>query len=159
MCAHLMKQYIGGLPWWSSGKESPSNAGDPGSIPGRGTKIPHATEQLSSHATTTELACLNEREKTRTSQLERHPRAAATREKPTRHNEDPTQPKINKFLKVKKKEYIGANTESTAVGVVRKTGERGVQRCEVNLRLEVRVAVTIEMTNWPSVKKGEGRQK
>ena len=33
-------------------KNPPSNAGDAGSIPGRGTKIPHATEQLSPHATT-----------------------------------------------------------------------------------------------------------
>ena len=32
----------------------PSNAGDTGSIPGRGTKIPHATGQLSSHTTTRE---------------------------------------------------------------------------------------------------------
>ena len=30
----------------------PSNAGDAGSIPGQGTKIPHATGQLSRHATT-----------------------------------------------------------------------------------------------------------
>ena len=29
------------------GKEMPSNAGDTGWIPGRGTKIPHATGQLS----------------------------------------------------------------------------------------------------------------
>ena len=28
-------------------KNPPSNAGDAGSIPGRGTKIPHATGQLS----------------------------------------------------------------------------------------------------------------
>ena len=39
----------------------PSNAGDVGSIPGRGTKIPHAVGQLSLPATTTELMCLNER--------------------------------------------------------------------------------------------------
>ena len=36
----------------------PYNAGDVGSIPGRGTKIPHATGQLSPHATTTELTRL-----------------------------------------------------------------------------------------------------
>ena len=36
-----------GLPWWSSGEELPSNAGDVGSIPGWGTKIPHAAGQLS----------------------------------------------------------------------------------------------------------------
>ena len=40
-------------------KNPPSNAGDAGSIPGRGTKIPHAVGQLSLRATTTELACLN----------------------------------------------------------------------------------------------------
>ena len=38
-----------------------SNAGDSGLIPGQGTKIPHATEQLSPHATTEEAACCNER--------------------------------------------------------------------------------------------------
>ena len=37
----------------------PSNAGDAGSIPGWGTKIPHAAGQLSPCATTTELARLN----------------------------------------------------------------------------------------------------
>ena len=37
----------------------PYNAGDKGSIPGQGTKIPHAARQLSLHATTTELAGLN----------------------------------------------------------------------------------------------------
>ena len=42
-------------------KNPPSNAGDVGSTPGRGTKIPHATGQLSLRATTTELARLNER--------------------------------------------------------------------------------------------------
>ena len=31
-----------------------SNAGDTGSSPGRGTKIPHAAEQLSLHTTTRE---------------------------------------------------------------------------------------------------------
>ena len=35
-------------------KNPPSNAGDVGSIPGGGTKIPHATGQLSLCATTTE---------------------------------------------------------------------------------------------------------
>ena len=32
----------------------PFNSGDAGSIPGQGTKIPHAVEQLSLRATTTE---------------------------------------------------------------------------------------------------------
>ena len=39
----------------------PSSAGDMGLILGQGTEISHATGQLSPHATTTELACLNER--------------------------------------------------------------------------------------------------
>ena len=43
-------------------KNPPSNAGDVGSIPGRGTKIPHALGQLSPHATTTELARLSKRD-------------------------------------------------------------------------------------------------
>ena len=52
------------LPWWSVLKNPPSNAGDAGLIPGQGTKIPYAMGQLS-------------------------PRAA-TREKPTHHNKEPT---------------------------------------------------------------------
>ena len=40
-------------------KNPPSNAGDVGSIPGRGTKIPHAVGQLSPRATNTELMRLN----------------------------------------------------------------------------------------------------
>ena len=35
-------------------KNLPGNAGDVGSIPGQGTKIPHAKEQLSPRAPTTE---------------------------------------------------------------------------------------------------------
>ena len=35
-----------------------SNAGDPGSIPGQGTKTPHSSEQLSPHATTAEAHVL-----------------------------------------------------------------------------------------------------
>ena len=42
-------------------KNPPSNAGDLGSIPGRGTKILHAVGQLSPRTTTIELACLNGR--------------------------------------------------------------------------------------------------
>ena len=38
-------------------KNPPSNARDVGSIPGRGTKIPHAAGQLSPCTTTTEPAC------------------------------------------------------------------------------------------------------
>ena len=51
--------------------ENPScNAGDAGLIPGRGTKIPHATGQLSLRATTTEPA----HSRACTPQLERSPR-------------------------------------------------------------------------------------
>ena len=35
-------------------KNLPCNAGDTGSIPRQGTRIPHAMEQLSPHATNTE---------------------------------------------------------------------------------------------------------
>ena len=38
-------------------KNLPCNAGDVGSIPGQGTKIPHALEQLSLCATATEPTC------------------------------------------------------------------------------------------------------
>ena len=100
-----------GLPWWSSGKES--NAGDTGSIPGWGTKIPHATVQLILHATTTELACLNERAHVpqntepmcsgaRTPQLERSQR---TTTKSPRHNERSSMPQLRPYAtkKIKKK--------------------------------------------------------
>ena len=52
-------------------KNPPSNAGDAGSIPGRGTKIPHAVGQLSLHAATTEPVCSG----ARMPQLERNPHA------------------------------------------------------------------------------------
>ena len=71
-------------------KNPPSNAGDAGSIPGRGIKIPHATGQLSPRASRREPECPkrrsprtlepahhNEREKTCTPQLERSPHASA----------------------------------------------------------------------------------
>ena len=41
-----------GFPGGPVVKNPPSNAGDVGSIPGRGTKIPHAMGQLNLHATT-----------------------------------------------------------------------------------------------------------
>ena len=82
----------------------PSNARNVGSIPGRGTKIPHAVGQLSLRPTTTELACLNERAHmpqmtepmrpgARTPQPERENPHASTREKPNqtacRNEKDP----------------------------------------------------------------------
>ena len=63
-----------GFPGGPVVKNPPSNAGDAGSIPGWGTKIPHAAGQLSLCATTTEPTRHNEREK--------NPHAT-TREKPT----------------------------------------------------------------------------
>ena len=60
-------------------KNPPSNAGDAGSIPGQGTKIPHAMGQLSPQATIREPACHNYRAHTLWSwhapQLERSPHA------------------------------------------------------------------------------------
>ena len=43
-----------GLPWWYRVESPPSNAGDVGLIPGRGTKIPCALGQLSLSAATRE---------------------------------------------------------------------------------------------------------
>ena len=88
-------------------KNPPYNAGDMGSIPGQGTKIPHATGQLSPCATTTELARLNQsphatnyrahalwtphattrEEKTLTPQLERSP--CTTMKSPCATTKDP----------------------------------------------------------------------
>ena len=89
-------------------KNLPSNAGDAGSIPGQGTKIPHAAGQLSPRAKATELACsqlespsatnyrahvlwsphaTSREEKTRTPQLERSPHAAM--KDPACPNKDP----------------------------------------------------------------------
>ena len=48
----------GDFPGGSVVKNLPSNAGDAGSIPGKGTRIPHAEGQLNSCATTTELVRL-----------------------------------------------------------------------------------------------------
>ena len=43
-------------------KTLPCNTGDEGSIPGQGTKIPHALEQLSLHATTRDSLCTTTKE-------------------------------------------------------------------------------------------------
>ena len=58
----------------------PFNAGDVGSIPGRGTKIPHAEGQLSPHV------CV----RARTLESAR----ATTREKPVRRNRRPRTPQL-----------------------------------------------------------------
>ena len=52
---------IGDFPGGPVVKNPPSSAGDLGSIPGRGTKIPHAAGQLSPDTTTTELVRLDNR--------------------------------------------------------------------------------------------------
>ena len=56
-------------------KNPPSNAGDTGSIPGRGARIPHAAGQLSPRTTATEPTCSGAR--------------TTTREKPAHGNEEP----------------------------------------------------------------------
>ena len=53
---HLIKTNGRGFPGGAVVKNPPANAGDTGSSPGLGS-IPHATEQLSPCATTTE-ACV-----------------------------------------------------------------------------------------------------
>ena len=69
-------------------KNRPSNVGDVGSIPGRRTKIPHAAGQISSRATTIELAWLNEN--LRAANYRAHepwsPLAATRERKPIGHN-------------------------------------------------------------------------
>ena len=78
-------------------KNPPSNAGDVGSIPGRGTKISHAGGQLSPRATATEPVHLNERARepqtaepmysgARMPQLERENLHTTAREKPAHHS-------------------------------------------------------------------------
>ena len=51
---YLTKIYFRDFPGGPMVKNPPSNARDAGSIPGWGTKIPHAVGQLSPCATTTE---------------------------------------------------------------------------------------------------------
>ena len=51
----MIKTFFGGLPWWHSGWESACQCRGYGFEPWSG-KIPHATEQLSPCATTTEAA-------------------------------------------------------------------------------------------------------
>ena len=55
----LLKGEIGDFPGGPGVKNPLCNAGGMGLIPGQETKIPHAVGQLSPHATTTELTCLN----------------------------------------------------------------------------------------------------
>ena len=95
-------------------KNPPSNVGDAGLIPARGTKIPHAAGQLSPRAPQLLSLRASVREPTccklqspralepanhnyrvhvpwsRAPQLERENPHATTREKPVHHNEEPT---------------------------------------------------------------------
>ena len=57
-------------------KNSPCNAGDLGSIPGQGTKIPHVVDQLSPSATTREFVCSNETCNERLNVMQIRPRVA-----------------------------------------------------------------------------------
>ena len=54
-----IKTIVRDFPGGPEVKNPPSNAGDAGSIPGRGTKVPHATGQLSLRAAATEPVRLN----------------------------------------------------------------------------------------------------
>ena len=65
----LLNIHIWDFPGGPVVENPPSNAGDVGSLPGRGTKIPHATGQLSLCAATTEPAC----SRAHVPQLERSP--------------------------------------------------------------------------------------
>ena len=56
-----IKSQLRDFPGGEVVKNTPSNAGDVGSIPGQGTRFPHAAGQLSPRTATTELVCLNER--------------------------------------------------------------------------------------------------
>ena len=57
----VLKKKGGDFPGGPVVKNLPSSAGDAGSIPGQGTKIPHAAGQISPRAMTTELTRLNSR--------------------------------------------------------------------------------------------------
>ena len=56
-----LKLKAGDFPGGPVVKNPPANTGDMGSIPGQGTRVPHAVEQLSPSATTRESLCCNER--------------------------------------------------------------------------------------------------
>ena len=63
-CGDRKKSHLqtlcGDFPGGPMVENLPSNAGDAGSIPGRGTKVPHAAGQISLCATTKDPACCNE---------------------------------------------------------------------------------------------------
>ena len=106
-----IKNACEGLPWWRSGWESACQCREHGFEPWSG-KIPHAAEQLGPWTTTTEPVRLEPvlcNKRGRDSERPTHcdeewPRTAMKRgprlpqlDKALAWNEDPTQPKINKF--------------------------------------------------------------
>ena len=98
-------------------EESTCNAGDMGLIPGQGAEIPHAFEQLRSHAATIEPKCLEPTLRNKRSHCnekpthcnKEQPSLVATRESPCEATEDPAQPKIklieNKIIYQMHKHY------------------------------------------------------
>ena len=68
-------------------KNPPSNAGDIGSIPDQGTKIPHAARQLSPWATSTEKPA---RQNKRLHMLQLRPKAVTNKKIKNDQNEDST---------------------------------------------------------------------
>ena len=111
-CMPQLKDSAWGLTWWRSGYESTCQCRGHGFEPWSG-KIPHAAEQLSPCATTTEART----PRARAPQQEKPPQreasaprrraapACRTRESPHAATKTPTQPK-NIFL-VKKKKILG----------------------------------------------------
>ena len=77
----IKKQYSWDFPRGPVVKNPPYNAGDTGLTHGQGTKIPHATGQLSPCAATTEPAC----------RKLQSPRTT-TRENPVHRKEEPAAP-------------------------------------------------------------------
>ena len=59
--SYLKGEEPGGLPRGPVVRNLPCNAGDLGSIPVQGTKIPHAEQQLSVRTLSRELVCCNKR--------------------------------------------------------------------------------------------------
>ena len=76
---HWAQSWLLGCPWESSGQESTFDAGDVGSIPGLGTKIPHVSGQRSLQAATAEPMNSGDH--------------APLPEEPVCFNKDPMQPK------------------------------------------------------------------
>ena len=88
----IVKPHSWGFPWWCSGWESACRCRGHGFYPWS-RKIPHASEQLSPCATTTEPTCHNYWSP-RTLEPVLCSKKRHCNEKPTHHNKDPMQPKI-----------------------------------------------------------------